>query len=332
MPSIPTEDLDYQVPESLIAQEPVTPRDRSRLLVVHRDSETLEHTIFSDIGRFLFSGDVLVINNSKVIPARLHLDDGRILLLLRRSESLWQVLSEKGAFRVGDRFEVKGLHGEVTSYHSTPGPKGESILMVDIHNEEKLEEVGETPLPPYIHSYKGGGDRYQTVYARPEGSAAAPTAGLHFTPELIESLKMNGIAFAEVTLHVSVDTFLPIKENDAVEHKIYSEYIQVSPDAAEIIKNSRRIICVGTTSVRTVEQMWAWRQNISSCEGFANIYITPGHCFHIDGMVTNFHYPRSTNLLLVTSFMSKDLLREVYKTAIDMRYRFFSFGDAMLIL
>ena len=331
-----TEDFNWKVPKELIAQEPATPRDSSRLLVLHRDTGEIQHTIFSEIGNFLKSGDALVINDTKVIPSRLLTDDGRVVLLLRKLDSgLWQALGEKGVFKLGDMFFVGDkVEGRVVNEPpQTVGMLGESMLTVSIEGEENLSQIGKVPLPPYITAFHGDPNRYQTIYAYNRGSAAAPTAGFHFTSDLLSDLMRKGVDLVKVTLHVSVDTFLPIAEDNVAEHKIYSEYIRVNKEAARQLRDARRIICVGTTSVRTIEQMYQWKGEIAPCEGFADIYILPGYRFHIDRLITNFHYPRSSNLLLTTAFAgNKDLLYKAYQTAIQMRYRFYSFGDAMLIV
>lgn len=324
--SLFTENFDWNAPEELVAQEPANPRDHSRMMVLHRDTGRIDHQLFYNITDYLKQGDVLVLNNTKVVPARLTLDDGRTLLLLRKTSDYWEAFGESGEYSVGNEFNKGDIKGRVIE-------KDQNMVMkVTLEREELLPTVGQIPIPPYIHSYHGTSDKYQTIYAKPEGSAAAPTAGLHFTKELLEKIRKMGVVIAEVTLHVSIYTFLPITEKDILQHKIYTEYIQVSPESAELLRNAKRTICVGTTSVRTIEQMWKWKKGIEECEGFADIYITPGHVFHFQGMITNFHYPKTTNLVLVTSFASKEQIENAYRTAVKNKYRLFSFGDAMLIL
>ena len=330
-----TEELNYELPEELIAQEPATPRDSSRLMTISRRTGCLEHHRFWELPQWLNQGDVLVINTSRVIPSRLVLDDNRIILLLRKGlEEVWEALGEKGSFQEGDEFSIEErFTGKVVSQREKVGPNGEALLQVVLDDRILLQKRGHIPLPPYIHSYHGDLERYQTVYAKEEGSAAAPTAGFHFTPELLQKCREKGVGLAEVVLHISIDTFLPIPEDNPLEHRIHKEWIQVSEKVAQQIASAKRVICVGTTACRTVEQMWSWKGKPSPCEGFADMYITPGYQFHISGLITNFHYPRSTMLLLVMAFLGRgDWMWEAYRTAIQEKYRFFSFGDAMLIL
>jgi S-adenosylmethionine:tRNA ribosyltransferase-isomerase len=338
-----TSDFDYKLPPERIAQHPIEPRDASRLLVIDRLSGEIQHVIFKDIGRFLHPGDLLVINQTRVIPARLYAHKiptgGRVeLLLLRRvSEGVWEALVGGKGLVAGKRLLVEG------------GPQAEiqqvlegarRLVRFDDGLEQSLERIGHVPLPPYIHEPLQDPERYQTVYARQPGSAAAPTAGLHFTPQLIEALKSQGIGFASVTLHVGLDTFAPVTEENPDEHKIHSEWCQLTSQAAAAInaahRQGGRIVAVGTTSVRTLESARRHAQAgevVSPWEGPTDLYILPGYSFRVvDALVTNFHLPQSTLIMLVSAFAGRQRILDVYRLAIEMEYRFYSFGDAMLIL
>ena len=335
-----TSDFDYNLPESSIAQTPAEPRDSSRLLVLHRDTEELEHRAFRDIGDYLRSGDLLVLNQTRVIPARIYArkeTGGRVelLLLRRRDELTWEALVGGKGLHVGKRVKVED------------GPLAEIVDLLDgserlIRFSEPIEpyfpRVGNVPLPPYIHEKLNDPERYQTVYAREPGSAAAPTAGLHFTPRLLEELQSKGVKIAYVTLHVGLDTFAPVTEGDPQEHKIHTEWCELPQETADLINQTRkvggRVIAVGTTSVRTLESAAdVGRDVIPPYIGPTSLYILPGYEFRVvDAMITNFHLPRSTLLMLVSAFAGREKILKTYETAIREGYRFYSFGDAMLIL
>lgn len=333
-----TSDFDYQLPPEFIAQTPLEPRDASRLLVLHRDTGALEHTIFRDIGNHLKPGDLLVLNRTRVIPARIfaHKETGgRVELLLLRREDLltWECLVGGKGLSAGRRIAVEN------------GPTAEIIAVLDgsrrrIRFTEPIEpyfpKVGHVPLPPYIHEKLSDPERYQTVYARDPGSAAAPTAGLHFTPRLLEALQGRGIGLAYVTLHVGLDTFAPVTEENPAEHMIHTEWCDLPQASVDAISKSRqaggRIIAVGTTSVRTLESA-AQQSSIFPYTGDTNLFIVPGYQFQlVDCMVTNFHLPKSTLLMLVSAFAGREIILKAYEVAKREKYRFYSFGDAMLIL
>ncbi len=355
-----TTDLDYTLPEELIAQTPVEPRDSSRLLVLHRNDGRLEHRIFRDIGDYLRPGDVLVANESRVIPARLfgHKEPGggkvEVLLLRKLHDVQWRCLIGGARTHVGTqlRFEQDGAPSPLTAEVIDVGERGERTLRFSEPVEAYFDVLGVMPLPPYIHEPLRDPERYQTVYSHTLGSAAAPTAGLHFTPELLLSLRDRGVGFAFVTLHVGLDTFRPITEEAIEEHRIHTEWGSLSLPVAEQINRAKvmggRVIAVGTTSVRVLETaarrgllqapddapggMCPWRP-LAPFEGFTDLYITPGFRFRVvDAMITNFHLPKSTLLALVMAFAGEDNIRRAYAEAIAQRYRFFSFGDAMVIL
>ncbi len=351
-----TSELSYDLPQELIAQTPIEPRDASRLLVIHRDTGALEHRIFREIGEYLRPGDVLVANESRVIPARLYArkepGGGKVEVLLLRalSADTWVTLVGGARTRVGS--VVRFLDGEeltdLTAEIVATGERGERTLRFHADLNAYLERIGHTPLPPYIHVPLSDPERYQTVYSQTPGSAAAPTAGLHFTPELLLALREQGIHLEFVTLHVGLDTFRPIEEDEVEKHQIHSEWCRLSPETAERINQARlaggRIIAVGTTSLRILETAaqqglcqdpegkCPWR-TVAPFEGFTRLYITPGYRFRaVDALITNFHLPQSTLLALVMAFAGVDLIRKAYAEAIRERYRFFSFGDATLIL
>jgi S-adenosylmethionine:tRNA ribosyltransferase-isomerase len=346
-----TSDFDYHLPPELIAQSPVEPRDHSRLMVLNRESGFIEHRRFFEIVSYLRDGDVLVFNDSRVLPARLK---GRragsggmveILLLRRLDKNVWEALVKPGKrLRSGAAVEIindflsgtqpqAGLLAEITGV----GKGG--IRVVSFSDEKLLLDSGEIPLPPYIHVPLARPERYQTVYARVAGSVAAPTAGLHFTPELLSEIERKGVHCLFVTLHVGLDTFRPVMEDDPHEHTIYKEYGVVSGEVANALstarKEGRRIICVGTTTVRIVEQAAQISDplQLQPFEGWVDLFILPGHRFRmVDALVTNFHLPRSSLLMLVTAFAGKEPVNMVYQEAITQKYRFYSFGDAMLVL
>jgi S-adenosylmethionine:tRNA ribosyltransferase-isomerase len=337
-----TSDFDYHLPPEAIAQHPVEPRDASRLLVLDRLSGQLEHTNFRELGRYLRPPDILVLNHTRVIPARLFarkMDTaGRVeLLLLRRIDAYtWETLVGGKGMRQGRRIWVES------------GPKGEVISVLDgarrlVRFDEMLEpylqQAGHVPLPPYIHTQLEDPERYQTVYASEPGSSAAPTAGLHFTPRLLEELKEKGIRTASVTLHIGLDTFAPVNESDPSIHSIHSEWREITPEAASAINQAReaggRIIAVGTTSVRTLESAAgpSRERAVQPVSGPTDLYILPGYHFKVvEVMITNFHLPRSTLVMLVSAFAGRERTLSAYETAREMGYRFYSFGDAMLIL
>lgn len=339
-----TSDFDYVLPEELIAQTPMEPRDHSRLLVYHRGDNTLENKHFYDILDYLREGDALVINETKVIPARLlgvKEDTGvpvEVLLLRRQNATDWETLVRPGRrlkpgamCTFGDgllRCEIMGnveeIGGRVVRFHY------EGVF------EELLERLGEMPLPPYIHEKLMDQTRYQTVYAKAEGSAAAPTAGLHFTPELMEKIKQKGVTVVPVLLHVGLGTFRPVKAEDVDEHKMHSEFYEVTQEAADTLNAIRarggRLICVGTTSVRTIETAATEDGIIHAGSGDTAIFIKPGVKIKaVDALITNFHLPQSTLLMLVSTFMGRENALNTYNTAVAEKYRFFSFGDAMFI-
>ena len=335
-------DFWYDLPEERIAQTPAEPRDSSRLLVYHRDTKTIEHKIFRDVIDYLKAGDVLVVNRTRVLPARLYahtLHGGavEVLLLKRLSLDTWEVLVRPGKkCRPGVRLVInEELSLEVLSVTDS----GERIVKFAYEGtfEDVLSRVGTVPLPPYIHEKLADPERYQTVYARENGSAAAPTAGLHFTPELLGRIREKGVEIAEVLLHVGLGTFRPVKEENVLDHKMHSEYYEVSEEAADIVnrakREGRRVICVGTTSVRTVETVADERGFLCPCKGNTEIFIYPPYRFKcVDALITNFHLPESTLLMLVSALCSREEMLKAYRVAVGEGYRFFSFGDAMLVL
>lgn len=335
-------DYYYNLPEELIAQTPAEPRDSSRLLVYHRENGEIEHKIFRDVADYLRRGDVLVVNRTRVLPARLFArtqNGGRaeVLLLKRLKLDEWEVLVRPGKkCRTGARLTVNGeLSLEVTGV--TPSGERHVRFFYEGTFEDVLSRAGSMPLPPYIHEKLDNPERYQTVYSRENGSAAAPTAGLHFTPALLNGLREKGVEIAEVLLHVGLGTFRPVKEENILDHKMHSEYYEVSEEAAETVnrarREGRRIIAVGTTSVRTLETVADENGFLRPCKGNTEIFIYPPYRFKcLDGLITNFHLPESTLLMLVSAFVSREEVLRVYETAVREKYRFFSFGDACLIL
>lgn len=342
METLKKSDFYYDLPEELIAQTPAEPRDSSRLLVYHRDTRQLEHKIFRDVIDYLKAGDVLVVNRTRVLPARVyaHTEHGgavEVLLLKRLDLTRWEVLVRPGRkCRPGAHLIV---NEELSLRVLSVTDSGERIVefMYDGTFEDILSRVGTMPLPPYIHEKLSDPERYQTVYSKENGSAAAPTAGLHFTPELLERIRAKGVEIAEVLLHVGLGTFRPVKEENVLDHKMHSEYFEISAEAAEIVnrakREGRRVICVGTTSVRTVETVADEHGFLRPCKGNTEIFIYPPYKFKCaDALITNFHLPESTLLMLVSALCSREEIMRVYKTAVEERYRFFSFGDACLIL
>lgn len=335
-------DFYYDLPPEQIAQTPAEPRDSSRLFVYDRERDKIEHRIFRDVTDYLKAGDVLVINNTKVLPARLyaHTEHGgliEILLLKRLERDKWEVLAKPGkkcaigkSFKIGDKlsFTVEGITDS-----------GERIInfAYDGVFENILEEVGSMPLPPYIKEKLKDKDRYQTVYAKTDGSAAAPTAGLHFTPELLKKIRDMGVEIVEVLLHVGLGTFRPVKEDIITDHKMHGEYYEVSEQAAAALNRAkaegRRVIAVGTTSVRTLESATGEDGVVRAGSGETYIFIYPPYKFRcVDALITNFHLPESTLVMLVAALVGREKILSLYKTAVDEKYRFFSFGDAMFII
>ncbi len=347
--TLSTSDFYYDLPEERIAQHPMEMRDHSRMMVLDRKKGTLEHKHFYDIIDYLEPNDVLVINDSKVIPARLYghvegREEAQIELLLLRQHDLdlWETLVKPGKrARIGMKLVFGGgiLAAEVTDIVE----EGNRLIRFSYDREkytniyEILQEIGMMPLPPYITERLSDRDRYQTVYAREEGSAAAPTAGLHFTPELLERIKEKGVAIAPVMLHVGLGTFRPVKEEKITDHVMHTEFFSVPEESARIINERRaaggRLICVGTTSCRTIESVAEENGHIPSMSGDTGIFIYPGYRFKaVDALITNFHLPESTLLMLVSAFYDKEKVMEAYRTAVEEEYRFFSFGDCMLIV
>lgn len=340
--SLKTSDFYYDLPEELIAQTPAEPRDSSRLLVYHRDTKQIEHRIFHDIVDYLKAGDLLVVNRTRVLPARLFArtpNGGRVevLLLKRLNLDEWEVLVRPGKkCKVGVKLFInEELSLEVTGI--TDSGERHVRFFYEGAFEDVLSRAGTMPLPPYIHEKLKDPERYQTVYSRENGSAAAPTAGLHFTPELLEKIRAMGVDVAEVLLHVGLGTFRPVKAENVLEHKMHSEYYEISEEAAEKInrakREGRRVIAVGTTSVRTLETVADENGLVTACKGNTEIFIYPPYRFKcVDALITNFHLPESTLLMLVSSLCSREEILSIYKTAVEEKYRFFSFGDACLIL
>ena len=346
--SLRTADFYYDLPEELIAQHPMEKRDTSRLMVLDRGEESITHRHFYDILDYLREGDVLVINDSKVIPARVYghvegREEALIELLLLRQHELdtWECLVKPGKrARIGMKlvFGDGLLHAEVKDIVE----EGNRLIHFTYDTEkyaniyDVLSVVGLMPLPPYITERLSDNSRYQTVYAREEGSAAAPTAGLHFTPELLERIREKGVAIAPVMLHVGLGTFRPVKEENITDHVMHTEFFSVPEESARIINERRaaggRVICVGTTSCRTIESVALDDGTIPAMSGDTGIFIYPGYKFKaVDALITNFHLPESTLLMLVSAFYNKERVMDAYHTALEEKYRFFSFGDAMFI-
>ena len=340
-----TTDFDYDLPQERIAQTPVEPRDTSRLMVYTRSTDSVENRHFYDLPEYLRSGDLLVLNQTKVIPARIfgYKETGgkvEVLLLRRVAENLWETLV--GGKRVISGKSIRfseSLYAEVEE--ELEGSR--RLLRFFGPLEAFVVQSGQMPLPPYIHTRLENPDRYQTVYARNSGSAAAPTAGLHFTESLMQTIREKGVNFGTVTLHVGLDTFAPVTEENPEEHKIHTEWCEVSKETAELIRqttrNGGRVIAVGTTSARTLETAARAAVLSNSTErvipfsGQTNIYILPGYTFRaIDGIITNFHLPKSTLIMMISAFAGREKVLSLYQQAIESKYRFFSFGDAMLIL
>ncbi len=348
-------DFNYSLPPELIAQDPLERRSDSRLMVLDRKDHTIEHRHFRDIGEYLNPGDCLVVNDTKVIPARLlgvKPDTGaaiEVLLLRNHGDNVWEALVRPGK-KLRPGAEVSFGDGLLTGTIESVTEGGNRMIRFSYEGiwEELLDRLGEMPLPPYITHKLQDRDRYQTVYATHEGSAAAPTAGLHFTPELLEELETKGIRIARLTLHVGLGTFRPVKVETIEEHHMHSEYFELSEEAAELINRTKaeggRVISVGTTSTRTLESVAKLQETensgentdfrpLQACSGWTDIFIYPGYRFRVvDSLITNFHLPESTLIMLVSAFYDREHVLEAYKTAVEERYRFFSFGDAMLLL
>ena len=339
-----TSDFYYDLPENLIAQTPVEPRNASRLMVLHRKNGSIEHRVFKDLAEYLNPGDCLVLNDTRVIPARIYgvkEETGAVvefLLLSQKENDVWECLCKPGKrAKTGTKFSFGDgkLIGEIVDVDKDEGNrfvkftcKG-SIYTV-------LDEIGSMPLPPYIKEKLKDKERYQTVYSKELGSAAAPTAGLHFTPKMLEEIKNMGVNIAEITLHVGLGTFRPVKVDDVTKHKMHTEHYVMPQASADLInhtkKNGGRVIAVGTTSCRTIESVAAKNGCICADEGDTSIFIYPGFEFKcMDALITNFHLPESTLIMLVSAFAGYDNIMNAYKTAVAEKYRFFSFGDAMFI-
>lgn len=371
-------DYDYNLPEALIAQTPAEPRDSSRLLVLHRDTGALEHRHFRDLGDYLHPGDLLVANNSKVLPVRLYgkkADSGgavEVLLLKKRDSVTWEALVRPGRslnpgvrllfagsparqpsdsdFRHRVRPPHEGAHAYAEVVSRVEDGSGVRLLRFDREIEPLLDELGMMPLPPYIHAPLQDRQRYQTVYAREPGSAAAPTAGLHFTPGLLGALQEQGVGFTSVTLHVGLDTFRPVTEENVEEHPMHSEWYEINEEAAAAINQARaragRMVAVGTTSVRVLESAALAQaaatasidsstaeRELQAASGSTRLFIYPGFQYRLtDAIITNFHLPRSTLLLMIAAFVGRERIMAAYEEAVRLGYQFYSFGDAMLLL
>jgi len=343
---VKTSDFDYSLPQELIAQTPIESRDQARLMVLGRRDNSLQHRRFYEITDYLQQGDVLVFNDSRVIPARLNgrkSDTGgnvEILLLRRLSPSTWETLVKPGKrVKTGSRLELTNANQQLKVTAEVLEVKERGIRVMTFSDESLLAELGQTPLPPYIHLPLKDPERYQTVYAQASGSVAAPTAGLHFTPKLMEKIMDKGVHCLFVTLHIGLDTFLPVRESDPAKHPIHREYGILSQEAAHNLsrakREGRRIICVGTTTVRLVEAaaQASSPTDMQPFEDWISLFILPGYQFQaVDALITNFHLPKTTLLMLVTAFANREAINKTYQEAIAQKYRFYSFGDAMLIL
>ncbi len=338
------QDFYFELPQELIAQHPLKNRDCSRLLVLNKQTGDIEHKTFRDILQYLKKGDCIVINNTKVLPARLigeKKDTGakvELLLLTRKDINTWETLVKPGKkAKPGDKIIFGNGKLEAEILEIIEGGNRIVKFHYDGVFEEILDELGEMPLPPYITQRLEDKNRYQTVYAKQQGSAAAPTAGLHFTPELLNEIQQKGISIAHLTLHVGLGTFRPVKEENILDHKMHSEYYIIEQEQAEIInqtkKSGGRIIAVGTTSTRTLESIADENGFVKASNGWTNIFIYPGYHFKtVDCLITNFHLPESTLIMLVSALAGKQNVLHAYDIAVQQKYRFFSFGDAMLII
>lgn len=338
------EEFDYDLPESLIAQTPLKDRDQSRLLVLGRNSGNIEHKHFKDVINYLETGDTLVLNDTRVMPARLFglkEETGakvEMLMLTRIENNDWEVLLKPAKrIKVGNKLSFG--EGKIIAECIEELDQGGRIMRLHYEGilEERLNELGEMPLPPYIKERLDDPDRYQTVYAKESGSAAAPTAGLHFTDELLDEIRAKGINIAFITLHVGLGTFRPVSVEDINDHEMHSEYYQMTQETANLLNQTKkegyRIISVGTTSTRTLETIRRDYNEFVAVSGWTDIFIYPGFTYKaIDGLITNFHLPKSTLVMLVSAFSSRENILNAYKEAVKLEYRFFSFGDAMLII
>lgn len=337
-----TSDFDYFLPEELIAQTPLEKRDESRLLVMDRETGALVHRKFYDILDYLNEGDTLVVNNSRVLPARLlgHRPSGgavEVLLLKDKGDNVWECLTKPGK-KTGIGQTVIFGDGELTCEVVDALEDGNKLVKFSYEGIflEVLERLGRMPLPPYIKAELQDAERYQTVYSKVNGSAAAPTAGLHFTNELLEKIRQKGIRIAEVTLHVGLGTFRPVKVDNVQEHHMHSEFCMIDEETAALLnetkKNGKRVICVGTTSCRTLESLVGDDGTFCAKSAWTDIFIYPGYQFRaMDALITNFHLPQSTLVMLVAAFSSRENILNAYRVAVEEKYRFFSFGDAMFL-
>ena len=332
-------DYDYELPGELIAQTPIADRDGSRLMLLDKKSGAVEHSVFRDLKKSLDPGDCLVLNNTRVMPARLlGLSDDKpveILLLINTHDNYWEALVKPGK-RANPGARIVFGAGELAANVIEIRPDGSRVIQLEYNGilNELLDALGEAPLPPYITEKLEDKERYQTVYSKEIGSAAAPTAGLHFTHNLLDELRAMGVQIAEITLHVGLGTFRPVKTENALDHHMHAEYFNIEADQADIINAAnaagRRVIAVGTTVCRTLETQPPGP--LSRASGWTDIYIYPGHRFnHTNALITNFHLPKSTLMLLVSALSSRDIILQAYAEAVRDRYRFFSFGDAMMI-
>lgn len=343
MQELKKSDFYFDLPQELIAQDPLEDRSSSRLLVLDKETGEMEHRVFHDIVEYLHEGDCLVLNNTKVIPARLmgtKKDTGatiEVLLLKRRENDIWETLVKPGK-KAKPGTAITFGEGLLTGTVVDIVDEGNRLIQFSYEGifEEVLDKLGEMPLPPYITHKLQDKNRYQTVYAKYEGSAAAPTAGLHFTKELLAQVAAKGVKIAYVTLHVGLGTFRPVKEENVLEHHMHSEFYQVTPEAAKLINDTKaaggRVICVGTTSCRTIESAADQNGVVQAGCGDTEIFIYPGYQFKVlDNLITNFHLPESTLIMLVSALAGREHVLHAYETAVEMKYRFFSFGDAMFI-
>lgn len=339
------QDFYYDLPKERIAQTPIEPRDHSKMMVLHRDTHGIDHKHFYDILDYLRSGDCLILNDTRVLPARLYGEKEEtgahveFLLLNQKENDVWEVITGPGRrAKVGTRFTFGNgiLHAEILEVLEN----GNRIARFDFEGESifpVLEKIGEMPLPHYITEKLEDSERYQTVYSRELGSAAAPTAGLHFTPEMLQKIKDKGVNIGFVTLHVGIGTFRPVKADNIEEHQMHSEHYHLPEETAQLIQetkaNGGRVIAVGTTSCRTLESVATFNGKICAADGWTNIFIYPGYQFKcIDGLLTNFHLPESTLIMLVSAFYDREEVLKAYNIAVSEEYRFFSFGDCMLLL
>lgn len=337
-------DFYYDLPEELIAQTPVEPRNSSRLMKINRETGEIVHTHFYNLCEYLKKGDLLVLNDSRVLPARLYGEKAgtgsfiEFLLLEQKGDKLWEIICRPGKkAKVGTRFTFG--NGLLTAEVAEVKDDGNRVVKFECEGNfyAVLDEIGQMPLPPYITKKLEDKERYQTVYSKELGSAAAPTAGLHFTVEQLQQIKDMGVDIACVTLHVGLGTFRPVKEDDILDHKMHSEHYHLSQETADKINNTRanggRVIAVGTTSCRTLESMQLENGLVKPGDGYTDIFIYPGYKFKLlDGLITNFHLPESTLIMLVSAFLGYEKTMNAYKIAVEEKYRFFSFGDAMAIL